>query len=72
MKKLGIRLWRFTSESEVVAALRVQGELVKNKMKGGVYSRPPPLMGLFSIGTPGIGGTVPPPKKLFGGTIPIE
>ena len=57
MKKLGFRLWRFTSESEVVAALTVQGGKVKNKMKGGVYnkppySRPPPLTFFFSIGTP--------------------
>ena len=35
MKKLGFRLQRFTSESEVVAALKVQGGLVKNKVKGG-------------------------------------
>ena len=34
MKTLGFRLWWFTSESEVVAALTVQGGLVKNKMKG--------------------------------------
>ena len=31
MKNLGIRLWRFTLESEVVAALTVQGRLAKNK-----------------------------------------
>ena len=35
-------------ESEVVAALTVQAGLVKNKMKGGVYSRPPPLTCFFS------------------------
>ena len=40
-----------------MAALRVQGGLVKKKMKGGVYnkppySRPPPLTCFFSIGTP--------------------
>ena len=38
-----------------MAALTVQGGLVKNKMKGGVYnkppySRPPPLTCFFSIG----------------------
>ena len=37
-----------------MAALTVQGGLVKNKMKGGVYSRPPPLTCFFSIGTPSI------------------
>ena len=57
MKKLGFRLQRFTLESEVVAALTVQGGLVKNKMKGGsLYqtkpSRPPPLTCFFSIETP--------------------
>ena len=39
MKKLGFRLKRFTSESEVVAALSVQGGLVKNKMKGGPLNK---------------------------------
>ena len=33
--------------AEVVAALTVQGGLVKNKMKGGVYIRPPPLTCFF-------------------------
>ena len=39
MKKIGFRLQRFTSESEVVAALSVQGGLVKNKMKGGPLNK---------------------------------
>ena len=30
-----------------MAALTVQGGLVKNKMKGGVYIRPPPLTCFF-------------------------
>ena len=47
-EKIWLLFYRFTSESGVVAALTVQGWLVKNKMKGGVYnkppySRPPPL-----------------------------
>ena len=40
-----------------MAALTVQGGLVKNKMKGGVYNKPPysrspPLTCFSSIGTP--------------------
>ena len=31
---------RLTSESEAVAALTVQGGLVRNKMKVGVYNKP--------------------------------
>ena len=41
MKNLGFRLYRFTSESEVVAALSVGG-LAKNKVKVGVYGEPAP------------------------------
>ena len=57
MKILGFRLQRFTSESEVVAALTVQGGLVKNKMKGGslyqtIPTRPSPLTCFFSIEMP--------------------
>ena len=35
-----------------MAALTVQEGLVKSKMKGGVYSRPLPLMGLFLLEHP--------------------
>ena len=59
-----------------MAALTVQGGLVKNKLKGGGYNKPPIMNRMFfSIETvpPNNffgGGTVPPNNFFGGGTIP--